>query len=298
MRQNLLTDVAPLGALSGLTYLDLYDNKLEALPAELTQLTALLVLDLSFNHIRAGLEHLTALTALRELYLTANHLKHVPSHVFTHMTQLITLELGNNRLRTVAGLFTALTALQNLWLGRNKLSSLAEIAGDRALVNVKRLSVQQNRVTRLQGLAQLPNLEELYLSHNGITWSESRDSSDHVTAEDPALGGLVHLTALHTLDLASNHVTTLAGLQCMTALVDLWLNDNQLEHVTALHCLTTLTQLDTLYIEGNPCMPRAHSAQYAANRARALWALGPVADQLSQLDATPLLHRDLSKLGK
>lgn len=289
-----MTDVAPLGALSGLTYLDLYDNRLESLPLELTQLTALRVLDLSFNHIRTGLEHLTALTALRELYLTANHLKHVPSHVFEHMPQLITLELGNNRLRSVAGLFTALTALQNLWLGRNKLSALAEIAGDCTLVNLKRLSVQQNRVTRLQGLTAMPNLEELYLSHNGITWSDE----EHVTAEEATLGGLQHLTALHTLDLASNHVTTLQGLQCMTALVDLWLNDNQLEHVTALHALTTLTQLDTLYIEGNPCMPRAHSAQYAANRARALWALGPVADQLSQLDATPLLHRDLSKLGK
>lgn len=142
------------------------------------------------------------------------------------------------------------------------------------------------------GLSQLAGLEELYLSHNGIAWTEARED------EDRELGGLVHLTALNTLDLASNHVTTLSGLQCMTALVDLWLNDNQIEHVTALHALTTLTQLDTLYIEGNPFMPRAHSAQYAANRSRALWALGPVADLLSQLDATPLLHRDLSKLGK
>jgi len=255
------------------------------------------VLDLSFNHLRAGLEHVTALTALQELYLTANHLKHLPSHVFDRLTQLRTLELGDNRLRSVAGLFRALACLENLWLGRNKLSSLAEIAGDCVLSRVKCLSVQQNRITRLQGLAHLPALEELYLSHNGVTWhAESRDGQ--VVLEDPELGGLVHLTRLHTLDLASNRLTTLMGLQTMTALSDLWLNDNQLAHVTALHCLTTLTQLDTLYIEGNPCMPRAHSTEYAANRARALWALGPVADKLSQLDATPLLHRDLSKLGK
>ncbi len=289
--------MAALGSLSGLTYLDLYDNKLEALPAEVTHLTALRVLDLSFNHLRTGLEHLTALTALHELYLTANHLKHVPSHVFDRLTQLRTLELGNNRLRSVAGLFRGLTCLENLWLGRNKLSSLAEIAGDCVLSHLQRLSVQQNRITRLQGLTGMPALEELYLSHNGITWhAESRDG--HVTLEDPELGGLVHLTRLHTLDLASNHVTTLMGLQVLSALSDLWLNDNHLAHVTALHCLTALTQLDTLYIEGNPCMPRAHSAEYAANRARALWALGPVADRLSQLDATPLLRRDLSKLGK
>ena len=37
--------------------------------------------------------------------------------------------------------------------------------------------MQSNRVTRLEGLEELANLEELYLSHNGITRLEGLDKN-------------------------------------------------------------------------------------------------------------------------
>jgi Leucine-rich repeat (LRR) protein len=36
-------------------------------------------------------------------------------------------------------------------------------------VNLRILSIQSNRITKLEGLEALANLEELYISHNGLT---------------------------------------------------------------------------------------------------------------------------------
>lgn len=52
------------------------------------------------------------------------------------------------------------------------------------------------------------NLEELYLSHNGIG----------------AIAGLETLTALNTLDLSANRITTVAGVGTLTALADFWVS--------------------------------------------------------------------------
>jgi len=37
-----------------------------------------------------------------------------------------------------------------------------------AFTSLKILSLQSNRITKLEGLEELTNLEELYLSHNGL----------------------------------------------------------------------------------------------------------------------------------
>lgn len=42
-------------------------------------------------------------------------------------------------------------------------------AGHCSLRNLKRLSLQNNRIEHIEGLTELKQLEELYLSHNGIT---------------------------------------------------------------------------------------------------------------------------------
>jgi Leucine-rich repeat (LRR) protein len=36
-------------------------------------------------------------------------------------------------------------------------------------VNVSQLSIQSNRIVKLEGLENLVKLEELYISHNGLT---------------------------------------------------------------------------------------------------------------------------------
>ncbi len=44
-------------------------------------------------------------------------------------------------------------------------------------MNLKILSIQSNRITKLEGLDQLINLEELYLSHNGLTEIEGLEKN-------------------------------------------------------------------------------------------------------------------------
>ena len=65
---------------------------------------------------------------------------------------------------------------------------------------------QSNRLTAISNLAPLTQLEELYLSHNGIE----------------TIGGLETLTVLNTIDLSANRLTTVSGLTTLTALGDLW----------------------------------------------------------------------------
>lgn len=38
-----------------------------------------------------------------------------------------------------------------------------------SLQRLRILSIQSNRITKLEGLDSLANLEELYISHNGLT---------------------------------------------------------------------------------------------------------------------------------
>ena len=46
-----------------------------------------------------------------------------------------------------------------------------------ALKKLKILSIQSNRIVKLEGLEELENLEELYLSHNGIEKMEGLEKS-------------------------------------------------------------------------------------------------------------------------
>ena len=88
---------------------------------------------------------------------------------------------------------SSLNKLQQLWLGRNKISSLVEVDskddvesdGDEKSLpksspmgrtvfsgvcqSLHILSLQSNRLTSMDGLEELIALEELYLSHNGIS---------------------------------------------------------------------------------------------------------------------------------
>lgn len=54
--------------------------------------------------------------------------------------------------------------MEELWMGKNKIT---QIAGICTLTRLKRLDVQSNRLTAIEGLEGL-TLRELYLAHNAI----------------------------------------------------------------------------------------------------------------------------------
>ncbi|CAA6672874.1 unnamed protein product [Spirodela intermedia] len=82
-------------------------------------------------------------------------------------------------------------------------------------------------------------LEELYLSHNGITRME----------------GLSSLENLRVLDISNNKLTLVEGISDLTRLEDLWLNDNQIPSLEGLDAAVSGSRekLTTLYLENNPC---------------------------------------------
>lgn len=106
------------------------------------------------------------------------------------------------------------------------------------------------------------SLEELYLSHNGLT----------------SMAGLRSLRRLRVLDLAGNRLTALEGVDAHPALEDLWVNNNRIASLDSVAPLATANPaLRTLYIEQNPV-----AASLGADYRSAVLALLPA---LTQLDA-------------
>ncbi len=108
-----------------------------------------------------------------------------------HRLKLVYLELGGNRIRTIENLPISAN-LKSLFLGKNKITKIEGLNG---LTGLRTLSIQSesarvwirwrsvrdegltplgircagNRLTKIEGLETLESLEELYLSHNGLT---------------------------------------------------------------------------------------------------------------------------------
>ena len=104
------------------------------------------------------------------------------------------------------------------------------------------------------------NLEELYLSHNGIQ----------------RLEGLDTCAKLRLLDLSSNRIEHLENLEPMQALEELWFNDNLFADWKEVELLGKLPLLSCVYFERNPL------AKETAYRRKLMLTL----PNLEQIDAT------------
>ncbi|KAI3430888.1 hypothetical protein D9Q98_009297 [Chlorella vulgaris] len=261
IRQNLVSEAAEVEALASapvLESLDLRDNQFKALP-NLAAFTALQCLEVSYNEVRslAPLSKLGS-TWLSELVAACNKIAVIES--LQHLSQLHALELGGNRIRTIEGL-AQLGQLQELWLGRNRIAEVGD--GLSSLTNLRRLSLQSNRLTSMAGLQHCTALEELYLSHNGIQQLE----------------GLQALTKLKILDIANNRLRQIDGLETLQ-LTDLWANDNAIESLDEVEAVlkSQTGSLSCVYLRGNPC---AEAGGYKLRMKIAL-------PKLEQLDDSPV----------
>ncbi|PHT54430.1 hypothetical protein CQW23_08892 [Capsicum baccatum] len=243
-RQNLITDAAiePLSSshlISHLEELVLRDNKLKKIP-DVAIFKKLLVLDVSFNEISSlnGLSKVSS--TLRELYVSKNDVTKMEE--IEHFHELQILELGSNRLR-VMELLDNMKNLQELWLGRNRIRTV-NLCG---LKCIKKISLQSNRLTSMNGFQGCVALEELYLSHNGIAKME----------------GLSTLVNLRVLDVSANKLTEINDIENLTKLEDLWLNDNNIASLEGLAkaIAGAREKLTTIYLERNPC---AQSPNYTS----------------------------------
>jgi protein phosphatase 1 regulatory subunit 7 len=106
------------------------------------------------------------------------------------------------------------------------------------------LDVRSNRLTEIPptALSSLSALEELYLSHNGLT----------------VISGLDSNVRLRTLDISSNRIAHLANLRHLEQLEEFWANNNLLESFQEVENeLGGLEGLHTVYFEHNPLQKTA-----------------------------------------
>jgi len=116
---------------------------------------------------------------------------------------------------------------------------------------------------RLEGLDSLTNLEELYISHNGLTKIE----------------GLDHNLKLTTLDVGNNQIEAIENIAHLETLEEFWASYNKFPDLKALEPqLGGTTTLKTIYLEGNPCQTN----DAAGYRRKIILAL----PQVTQIDAT------------
>ncbi|XP_045054056.1 protein phosphatase 1 regulatory subunit 7 isoform X1 [Desmodus rotundus] len=246
LRQNLIKCIENLEELQSLRELDLYDNQIRKIE-NLDTLTELEILDISFNLLR-NIEGVDKLTQLKKLFLVNNKISKIEN--LSSLRQLQMLELGSNRIRAIENIDT-LTSLESLFLGKNKITKLQNLD---ALSNLRVLSMQlfpllpppdvtavgspsqSNRLTKIEGLQSLVNLQELYLSHNGIEVIEGLENNNKLTM----------------LDIASNRIKKIENISHLTELQEFWMNDNLLESWSDLDELKGAKSLETVYLERNP----------------------------------------------
>jgi len=152
------------------------------------------------------------------------------------------IDLGANRIRFMdEDQLSGLVNLEELWLGKNKIE---QIRGLEKLVKLRRLDVQSNRLTVVEGLSsQKDTLEELYLAHNGIT---------NEGASTPT-GLAQNFQVLNVLDLSRNRLTNTAPFAHMKTLEELWLSGNKISTFDDVQPLSNLGEnLETVYLEYNP----------------------------------------------
>ena len=112
------------------------------------------------------------------------------------------------------------------------------------MTSLRILDLRSNRLTEIgpNTLSSLMALEELYLSHNGLT----------------EISGLEYNTRLRTLDISSNRITNLTNVRHLEQLEEFWANNNLLESFQEIEQeLGGLEGLHTVYFEHNPLQKTA-----------------------------------------
>ena len=256
MEEKELLEIIEEAAEDGRTELNLSDEKIKSLPAEIGQLTNLKELSLSGNQLTSVPKELGKLTNLRGLDLDFNQIESLPDEI-GNLAKLNILKLHDNELDKLPESICDLTGITELSIGLNKLDSLPRKIGN--LKNITRLYIGGNKLglipTEIWGLVniivlqiwdnelsylppeieQLNKLEILNISENKITSFPKQ---------------LYRLTNLTTLIMSDNQLTNVPKeIGQLANLTELFLGGNQLTSVPKE--LGQLTNLTRLYMQRN-----------------------------------------------
>jgi Leucine-rich repeat (LRR) protein len=170
LKKNALFELPPacLAGWKGLRFLDLSENQLKAIPAEIGQCILLERCILNNNQIDALPETLGQCTSLTEFQAASNKLTAVPE-TLGGCAKLKVLSLGANAIAEIPGaVFARMTELEELYLFNNKLSSLPSEIG--AAKGLRTLSLSGNSLKSLPDeVGEFAQLKECYLMNNPLS---------------------------------------------------------------------------------------------------------------------------------
>lgn len=84
------------------------------------------------------------------------------------------------------------------------------------------LSIQSNRLTKIEGLEGLVNLEELYLSHNGLKKLEGLEKNVSARRARWRVWAEAMQTKLRTLDIGNNQIEEIENISHLSELEEFW----------------------------------------------------------------------------
>jgi len=149
-------------AQKNLQVLDLKDNKIAMLPAEVYHsFTQVKVLDLRKNALEELLPDIQVMVSLEDLLLDQNRLREIPPEV-CYLPKMKTLSLSQNVLTALPKAIGEMSNLRSLSLGDNHLSELPSELGK--CIELQMMYLHHNHFTKLPtSLHKLENLSELAL---------------------------------------------------------------------------------------------------------------------------------------
>ncbi|QCD81451.1 plant intracellular Ras-group-related LRR protein 5-like [Vigna unguiculata] len=154
---------------SGATTLELrgkLEDQMEWLPVSIGKLSGVTEMDLSENRIMALPTTIVGLKALTKLDLHSNQLINLP-HSFGELVNLVDLDLHANRLKSLPATFGNLTNLIDLDLSSNGFTNLPETIGN--LSSLKRLNAETNELEELpHTIGNCSSLSALKLDFNQL----------------------------------------------------------------------------------------------------------------------------------
>lgn len=277
-----------INALSSLLIVDLSRNRLRVLPSAIfSHLFALQALDVSDNELAELPAEISEARDLQTLDAHSNQLERVPDQL-KHLYRLKVLNLAFNQLQTFGACCDGLSALEELNLTSNSLTSLSESVG--FLSALERLQLRGN-----PGLKLLPkNLQQLGAL---VAWDLSACEQKRISAD--VFGPL--LASLRTLNLAHNTLSSLPiGVGRLKKLQELNVARNVLLHLPSQLCeLRELVMLDASHnkLEVLPDefgrLLALETLLLASNR---LAALPPTLGLLTALRRIDLQHNRLQRV--
>ena len=238
LRDNLISDIAPLAHLTNLRALSIGRNQITDLTplSNLTRLTGLYIGD----NLISDINPLAHLTNLRRLGMFRNQVTDIT--VLAGLVNLTYLRLAGNPITNPCPL-ESLPKLRDVDI---EIPNLIPDANLRAAVRTA-LGMEASACITTEAMQDLTTLNAAQLGIRDLTGLEYATNLIHLYIEDNLISDiapLAQLTNLRVLSIGGNQITDLTPLSNLTRLTKLSIDDNTVSAISPLANLRSLTRLE------------------------------------------------------